>query len=133
VENWGAPLYGNPCRQCGFDWSISSDGAVDLIARVPVRYVALLANTDGSQRHPDLDWSAVAYVCHVTDNLRIWAERLAGAALGGGLRNLHQLLQVVEHVRDLRLRLHRLTERGCPVLVRLVVQHPEQGLPELIH
>jgi len=84
VENWGAPLYGDPCRQCGFDWSISSDAAVDLIARVPARYVALLADTDGSQRHPDLDWSAVAYVCHVTDNLRIWAERLAGAALGGG-------------------------------------------------
>lgn len=84
VENWGARLYGDPCRQCGFDWSISSDAAVDLIARVPARYVALLADTDGSQRHPDLDWSAVAYVCHVTDNLRIWAERLAGTALGGG-------------------------------------------------
>lgn len=33
-------------------------------------------------RHPDLEWSAVAYVCHIADNLRIWAERLAGAALG---------------------------------------------------
>jgi hypothetical protein len=41
-----------------------------------------LETTDGSQRHPDLAWSAGAYVCHVTDNLRIWAERLAGIALG---------------------------------------------------
>ncbi len=56
---------------------------MDLIARVPVRYAELLADTDGSQRHPDLHWTAGAYVCHVTDNLRIWAERLAGAALGG--------------------------------------------------
>ena len=35
-----------------------------------------------TQRHVDLDWSAGAYVCHVGDNLRIWAERLAGVALG---------------------------------------------------
>jgi hypothetical protein len=43
----------------------------------------LLAGRDPSERHPDLGWSAGEYVCHVTDNLRIWAERLAGAALGG--------------------------------------------------
>ena len=34
------------------------------------------------ERHGDLSWSVVAYVCHVGDNLRIWAERLAGVALG---------------------------------------------------
>jgi len=83
VESWGAALYGDPCRQCGFDWSISPDSATDLVARVPVRYAELLAGTDGSQRHPDLDWTAGSYVCHVTDNPRIWAERLAGVALGG--------------------------------------------------
>jgi len=83
VERWGAPLYGDPCRQCGFHWSITPDAAMDLIARVPVRLAEMLADTDGSQRHPDLHWTAGAYVCHVTDNLRIWAERLAGAALGG--------------------------------------------------
>jgi len=31
-----------------------------------------------------LGWSAGAYVSHVTDNPRIWAEGLAGVALGGG-------------------------------------------------
>ena len=35
-----------------------------------------------AQRLPDLAWPAVAYVCHVSDNLRIWAERLAGLAAG---------------------------------------------------
>jgi len=83
VESWGAALYGDPCRGCGFDWSISPDAAMGLVAGVPARYTGLLAHTDGSQRHPDLDWTAGAYVCHVSDNLRIWAERLAGAALGG--------------------------------------------------
>ena len=54
-----------------------------LVAGVPARYAGLLAGVDGSQRHPELGWTAGAYVCHVTDNLRIWAERVAGAALAG--------------------------------------------------
>jgi hypothetical protein len=54
-----------------------------LVAGVPERFAELLAGRDATLRHPDLEWNAVGYVCHVTDNLRIWAERLAGAALGG--------------------------------------------------
>jgi hypothetical protein len=54
------------------------------VARIAERYADLLAGTDGRARHPDLQWDAGGYVCHVTDNLRIWAERLAGAACGGG-------------------------------------------------
>lgn len=42
----------------------------------------LLAHAQGSERHPDLSWSVGSYVCHVSDNLRIWAERLAGSAAG---------------------------------------------------
>ena len=83
VEAWGAALYGDPCRECGFRWSMGPQAVVSLVAAVPDRYARLLEGTDGSPRHPDLGWSAGAYVCHVTDNLRIWAERLAGAALGG--------------------------------------------------
>ncbi len=83
MMNWGRDLYGNPCRECGYDWSISPDDALSLMAAIPARYAALVGDSDGSQRHPDLTWSAGAYVCHVTDNLRIWAERLAGCALGG--------------------------------------------------
>lgn len=84
MESWDAALYGHPCVKCGYDWSISPQKAVELVARVPARYAGLLAGTDGSQRHPDVSWTAGAYVCHVNDNLRIWAERVAGAALGGG-------------------------------------------------
>ncbi len=81
--NWGQGLYGNPCRECGYDWSVSPDDALALMAAIPARYAALVGDRDGSQRHPDLGWSVGAYVCHVTDNLRIWAERLAGAVFGG--------------------------------------------------
>jgi hypothetical protein len=58
------------------------DDAVALIGTIPARYADVLRGHDGSERDPSLAWSAGAYVCHVTDNLRIWAERLAGAALG---------------------------------------------------
>jgi hypothetical protein len=83
VEVWGRALYCDPCFGCGYDWSMSAQESVELVAAVPASYSDLLAGTDGTQRHPDLEWTAGAYVCHVTDNLRIWAERLAGAALGG--------------------------------------------------
>jgi hypothetical protein len=83
VSDWGRAVYGDPCRECGFGWSISADDAASLISAIPDRYADALQGSDPSRRHPDLGWSAGAYVSHVTDNLRIWAERLAGAALGG--------------------------------------------------
>ena len=42
----------------------------------------MLVGAIGTERHPDLEWSVSAYVSHVADNLRIWAERLAGIAAG---------------------------------------------------
>jgi hypothetical protein len=82
VSEWWRSVYGDPCRECGFEWAISQADAVALIGAAPARYAGTLRGSDGSERHPDLDWSAGAYVCHVVDNLRIWAERLAGFALG---------------------------------------------------
>jgi Mycothiol maleylpyruvate isomerase N-terminal domain len=49
---------------------------------IPDRFSELLADADGTERHPDLSWSVGSYVCHVADNLRIWAARLAGGAAG---------------------------------------------------
>jgi hypothetical protein len=48
----------------------------------PQRFEEMLAGRDRSVRHLDLSWSTGTYVCHVADNLRIYAERFAGAALG---------------------------------------------------
>ncbi|MCA1835844.1 MAG: hypothetical protein LC721_05780, partial [Actinobacteria bacterium] len=62
---------------------MAREAAVALIAAIPQRYTDLLKGQDTSLTHPDLVWTVGAYVCHVTDNLRIWAERLAGAALSG--------------------------------------------------
>jgi hypothetical protein len=82
VHGWGPTTYGDPCRECGYGWSIPVADAVALVAATPDRYAELLRGHDGSEHAAGIEWSAGAYVCHVTDNLRIWAERLAGAALG---------------------------------------------------
>lgn len=82
VSKWGRQTYGDPCAECGFSWSLDYEEARLLMESIPSRYRVMLAETDGSARLPDLRWSALGYVCHVTDNLRTWAERLAAAALG---------------------------------------------------
>ena len=79
---WGPSLYGDPCRQCGFAWSIGFDDGVAIVAGLPDAYGGLVSGASGNERHPDLGWSVAEYVCHVADNLRIWAERLVGAVEG---------------------------------------------------
>jgi len=32
MEPWGATLYGDPCRACGFDWSLTAEQAVDRVS-----------------------------------------------------------------------------------------------------
>ena len=83
MSEWGRATYGDPCRECGYDWSIAIPSAMDLVRSAPQRYLALLDGREGSEHGAGLAWSATGYVCHVADNLRIWAERLAGAAQGG--------------------------------------------------
>jgi hypothetical protein len=83
MEKWGARLYGDPCRGCGFAWSLTPREAIAVVEGLPARLRALLTGHTGYERHPDLAWAPTAYVGHVTDNLRNWAERLAGARLSG--------------------------------------------------
>ncbi len=85
TELWGAALYGDPCRECGFDWSISTDEAIQSVTNLPADFTRLLGERDGRETVPGLSWSAASYVCHVADNLRIWAERLSGARVSGVL------------------------------------------------
>ncbi|MGO8869934.1 MAG: hypothetical protein ACLQPH_00765 [Acidimicrobiales bacterium] len=82
MNAWGASTYGEPCRECGFGWSIPTDEAVSMVAGLPGTYRSTLAGATGRERIPGLDWSVGAYVCHVGDNLRIWAERLMGVVAG---------------------------------------------------
>jgi hypothetical protein len=84
VENeWWVAQYGDPCRECGFDWSQNPESAIALVEAVPGRLAALLDGRAGDEVFPGATWSAKAYVFHVADNLRIFAERLEGVVAGG--------------------------------------------------
>jgi hypothetical protein len=82
VSDWGRSTYGDPCRECGFAWTATREQSVAAVKATAAALRTTLVGADGSERHPDLSWSVVGYVCHVADNLRIWAERLAGLASG---------------------------------------------------
>jgi hypothetical protein len=85
MEKWGASLYGDPCSSCGFGWSLPPGEAIRIVEELPGRCHILLAGQTGFERHPDLAWTPAAYISHITDNLRNWAERLAGARLSGAV------------------------------------------------
>jgi hypothetical protein len=42
----------------------------------------LVIGATGTERLPDLGWNASGYIAHMTDNTRIWAERLIAVARG---------------------------------------------------
>lgn len=83
METWGAALYGDPCRACGFEWNLTPEHAVALVREVPGGFADRLRLAMGRERHPELAWTPSAYVSHVADNLRTWAERLIGALRDG--------------------------------------------------
>jgi hypothetical protein len=82
-ESWGPDRFGDPCRECGFSWSLDADAAISSVSEMPDSFERLVGAYPASLRHPDLEWPIGAYVCHVADNLHIWAQWLAGAALYG--------------------------------------------------
>jgi hypothetical protein len=88
VENsWWIAEWGNPCRECGFDWSQAPEVVIAAVEELPDQFDAALAGHTGAERAPDAhpgqpSWSAKAYVFHVADNLRIFAERLEGVFAG---------------------------------------------------
>lgn len=74
MTGWWVQTYGDPCRSCGFEWGLPVGDAVRLVREAPEHYRSLMGGTAGNTRHPDLGWSAKAYVFHVADNLSIWSE-----------------------------------------------------------
>lgn len=81
MELWGASLFGDPCGECGFDWSLTTDDALRWMVQAPDRFAAATQLAEGSERRAG--WSVSEYVSHVGDNLRQWAERVQGARLAG--------------------------------------------------
>ncbi len=82
MSEWGRSAFGDPCRQCGFSWATDHEQSVAIVEATPAELTRVLGGGNGSAKHPDLGWTVVGYVCHISDNLRIWAERLAGLASG---------------------------------------------------
>ena len=83
MEKWGIELYGNPCWTCGFTGNRTPADTVAVVRAIPDHFADRLAGRTGRERHPELTWTTAGCVSHVTDNLRTWAERLAGGYLGG--------------------------------------------------
>ncbi len=74
--------YGDPCRGCGYDWSLEPEAGRRIVNDTPARLGVLLADRTGKEGCADLQWNAATYVVHLADVLRIWADRVAAAALG---------------------------------------------------
>jgi len=53
-----------------------------LMRVVPDSIDELVSGASGSERLPELGWSVSGYIAHMTDNTRIWAERLIAVARG---------------------------------------------------
>jgi hypothetical protein len=68
------------CAECGFSWLTEPGGALDAVERAPGRFEDLLAGTDGTVAPAPEVWSPSAYVWHVGDLVRAWAERLHSLA-----------------------------------------------------
>ncbi|AJT42440.1 hypothetical protein [Psychromicrobium lacuslunae] len=83
METWGAALFGDPCRECGFDWSVASEQAIGWVSKMPAEFAAVGAGSSG--REAGSGWSVAEYISHVADNLRQWSERVQAARLDGQL------------------------------------------------
>jgi hypothetical protein len=80
VDSWGAQLYGDPCRECRFTWATELGEIVALMRDLPDSIDQLVSGATGTERLPDLGWNVSAYIAHMTDNTRIWSERLVAVA-----------------------------------------------------
>lgn len=103
MDRWAGALYGDPCRGCSFEFAAEFSESLAYLAGVPEEFAELLANSNGTERHPDLSWSVGSYVCHVADNVRIWAERLVGAGAGTVAAYDPDLLATVRSYPDVAL------------------------------
>lgn len=69
------------CAECGFSWLSDPANAMAAIERGPGRFETLLAGVAGTTAPTPGVWSPSAYVWHVSDLVRAWAERLHSLAV----------------------------------------------------
>lgn len=107
MDKWGAPLYGDPCRECGFTWVTGQDASVSLMRDMPDDVEQLVSDATGTERLNDLGWNVCGYIAHMTDNTRIWAERLVAVARGADAHVVPydpDLLAEARHYNEIPLR-----------------------------
>jgi hypothetical protein len=63
------------CLACGYSWSIDAGDALSVIESSPDRFEVALAGRNGMKSQADGSWNATAYLWHLTDLARSWAER----------------------------------------------------------
>jgi hypothetical protein len=64
------------CEECGFSWLTEGEQALSLVEGAPARFADLLSRGDATIVVSVDVWSPSAYVWHVGDLVRAWAERL---------------------------------------------------------
>ena len=50
MSAWGRAVYGDPCRECGYEWSITPADAIGVVVETPQRYATLLEEVTGLPR-----------------------------------------------------------------------------------
>jgi hypothetical protein len=64
------------CAECGFDWQITRQNAIELVAQAPDGAAAAITGIKDPARRSGERWSASMYLWHLVDVLRIGTERL---------------------------------------------------------
>src|SRR5215468_1462690 len=64
------------CAECGFDWQMTRQDAIELVAQAPDGAGAAITGIEDPARRSGERWSASMYVWHLVDVLRIGTERL---------------------------------------------------------
>jgi hypothetical protein len=64
------------CAECGFDWQMARQDAIELVAQAPDAAAAAISGLKDPAQRAGGRWSASMYVWHLVDVLRIGTERL---------------------------------------------------------
>jgi DinB superfamily len=64
------------CAECGFDWQLARQEAIDLVAQAPDAATASITRIHDPTRCTGDLWSPSMYLWHLVDVLRIGTERL---------------------------------------------------------
>src|SRR3954463_1691925 len=69
------------CPQCGYDWTLPDDAALDIVANVGSRYGRAFGGREGPRYGMGGGWSPREYLWHVIDGLRHATENLCMLAV----------------------------------------------------